>query len=73
MQIPQTRPFPASASKAALLRLPQVLALYPVSRSTWWQGVKTRRFPQPVKISARCTAWRTSDIEALIQATAGDR
>ena len=26
-------------------RLPQVLAVYPVSRSTWLEGVRTGRFP----------------------------
>lgn len=48
------------------LRLPQVLEVIPVSRSTWWQGVKTGRFPKPVKLSARITAWRVEDIRALM-------
>jgi prophage regulatory protein len=39
--------------------------IIPVSKSTWWQGVKTGRYPQPVKISDRCTAWRVEDIRAL--------
>jgi prophage regulatory protein len=39
--------------------------IIPVSKSTWWQGVKTGRYPQPVKISDRCTGWRVEDIRAL--------
>jgi predicted DNA-binding transcriptional regulator AlpA len=48
---------------------PAVPGLFPVSRSTWWQGVRDGRYPQPVKIGERCTAWRAEDIRALIDAT----
>ena len=51
---------------------PPTPAVIPVSKSTWWAGVKTGRYPQPVKLSKRCTAWRVEDIRALIeQATVG--
>lgn len=40
--------------------------IYPVSKSTWWQGVKDGRFPQSVKISRGITVWRVEDIRALI-------
>jgi prophage regulatory protein len=40
----------------------------PVSKSTWWAGVKTGRFPQPVKLGPRITAWRVEDIRALADA-----
>lgn len=40
--------------------------LIPVSKSTWWAGVKSGRFPKPVKVGERCTAWRVEDIRALI-------
>ncbi|MHA1540416.1 MAG: helix-turn-helix transcriptional regulator [Alphaproteobacteria bacterium] len=52
--------------KKGFLRLPEVLKIFPVSRSTWWQGVKDKRYPQPVKLSERTTAWRVEDIQALI-------
>jgi predicted DNA-binding transcriptional regulator AlpA len=51
----------------SLLRLPQVLALIPVSRSTWWAGCKSGRFPKPVKIGPRTSAWRGSDILAVLE------
>ena len=50
----------------ALWRLPTVLAHVPVSRSGWWAGVKSGRYPQPVRLSARCVAWRASDVRSLI-------
>ena len=66
-QLPQT----------GYLRLPQIVgnpkavpptpAVIPISKSTWWQGVKDKRFPQPVKLGPRTTAWRVEDIRALIE------
>ena len=59
------------------LRLPQIIGdatrdppippIMPVSRSTWWQGVRDGRFPQPVKLGPKTTAWRVEDIRALIE------
>ena len=49
-----------------LLRLPEVLKRVPVSRSHWWAGVASGRFPAPVRLSVRCVAWRASSIRALI-------
>ena len=49
------------------LRLPQVLALVPISKSSWWEGCKSGRFPKPVKLGPRTTAWRAEDIAALVQ------
>ena len=54
----------------ALLREKQVLAPggpVPVSRSTWWAGVRSGRFPQPIRLGPRTTAWRVGDIRALLQ------
>lgn len=47
------------------LRLPQVLAIIPVSRATWYAGVKSGRYPAPVKIGLRAAAWRLSEINML--------
>lgn len=47
-------------------RLPQVLSVFPVGRSTWWNGVKTGKYPQPVKLSPNCTAWKAEDIHKLL-------
>lgn len=49
------------------LRISQVLAVFPVSESTWWAGVKSGRYPAGHKLSPRVTAWRAEDIRALIE------
>ena len=47
---------------------PPVPAIIPVSKSTWWQGVKDGRYPQPVRsLGQRITVWRAEDIRALIE------
>jgi prophage regulatory protein len=38
----------------------------PISRSSWWAGVKAGRYPRPVKLGPRMTAWRVEDIRVLI-------
>lgn len=49
-----------------LARLPLVLAHIPISKSSWWAGVKSGRYPQPVKLGPRTTAWHVEDIRKLI-------
>jgi predicted DNA-binding transcriptional regulator AlpA len=39
----------------------------PVSKSTWWEGVRDGRFPAPVKLGPKTTTWRVEDILALIE------
>lgn len=47
--------------------IPPIPAIIPVSKSTWWEGVKSGRYPRPVKsLGLRITAWRVEDIRALI-------
>lgn len=48
---------------------PPIPAVFPVGRSTWWDGVRKGRFPAPVKLGPRITAWRVEDIRALIEST----
>lgn len=49
------------------LRLNAVLAFIPVGKSTWWQGVRDGKFPQPVKLSPKITAWKVEDIRRYIE------
>jgi len=65
------------APRNRLLRLKQIVgdktatppipALIPISRSAWWNGVREGRYPQPIKLGPRTTAWRESEILALIE------
>lgn len=62
--------------ETGFLRLPQIIgnpkavppipALIPVCKSTWWAGVRSGRFPAPVKLGPRTACWRVGDIRALI-------
>lgn len=45
-----------------LLRLPEVEALTSLRRTTIYAGMKAGTFPKHVRLSARCVAWRESDI-----------
>ena len=46
---------------------PPIPALVPVSKSSWWAGVKAGRYPASVKLGPRTTAWRVEQIRALIE------
>jgi len=45
---------------------PPIPPILPISRSTWWSGVKSGRYPKPVELSTRCTAWKVEDIRKPI-------
>jgi predicted DNA-binding transcriptional regulator AlpA len=62
---PVNAPECEAVRKRGFLRLPQVLEILPISKSTWWKGIKEGRFPKPVKLTERTSAWPLEDIEAL--------
>lgn len=54
--------------ETGFLRLRQVLEFIPVSKSTWWAGVQSGRYPQPVRsLGRRLTMWRVEDIRELVK------
>jgi len=53
--------------QVGFVRMKDILVVFPVSSSTWWAGVKSGRYPQPVKLSARTTAWKVEDIKELLE------
>ncbi len=57
--------------ETGFVRLPTILKVIPVSKSTWWLGVKTGRFPQPIKLGRKISAWRVEDIRKLIDTMGG--
>lgn len=59
----QERP---SIPTTGFLRLPQVLAIVPICKSSWYAGCRSGRYPKPVKLGPRTTAWRAEDITAFI-------
>jgi predicted DNA-binding transcriptional regulator AlpA len=58
-----------------LLRISQICGdrargippIVPVSRSTWWAGVASGRFPAPVRLGSKLTFWKAADIRALLE------
>lgn len=63
--MPNHNPLPDTG----FVRLPAIIAPggpIPVGKSSWWQGIKEGRYPKPVKLGPKTTAWRVEDIRALI-------
>ena len=70
-------PVAGSLPETGFLRLRQILGdqnadppvapIIPVSKSTWWAGIKQGRFPPAIKLGPRVTVWRAEDIRALLQ------
>lgn len=55
--------------ESGFVRLPTILQVIPVSKSTWWAGVKSGRYPKSVKLGKRITAWRVGDIRSFIDSS----
>lgn len=47
-------------------RRAKINAIIPVSKSNWWSGVESGKFPQPIHMG-RVTCWRESDVLALMK------
>ena len=51
----------------AVIRKPDVLNLFPVSVATWDNGVRSGKYPPPVRLAPRLVGWRLGDILQLIE------
>ncbi|MBF2099135.1 MAG: AlpA family phage regulatory protein [Gloeomargaritaceae cyanobacterium C42_A2020_066] len=58
-------------AKRRYLDLPEVLEIFRLSRTTWYQGIKLGRYPKPIKVGQRRVVWRAADLEALAQRLEG--
>lgn len=77
MKISSSVPVTAFLPETGFLRVHQIIGnrranppippIIPVSRAAWWLGVKVGKYPKPVKLGPRTTAWRVEDIRALVQ------
>jgi predicted DNA-binding transcriptional regulator AlpA len=66
----KTPPHPRPLPECGFLRLWDVLGPsgpIPVSKSTWYAGIKKGRYPKPCRLGLRATGWRVEDIRALIE------
>lgn len=41
-------------------------SLLPISASSWWAGVRSGRYPSPVKLGPGITCWKNSDLNRLL-------
>jgi len=49
------------------VRLPQILLIFPISKSSWWAGIKKGIYPKGIKVGPRTTVWRIEDINKLFR------
>ena len=54
-------------SSNQLLRLPEVLKRFPVSRTSWYDGIDLGLYPAPLRLGKRTVAGRASDSESVIR------
>jgi prophage regulatory protein len=64
--MPDSTLLPVRDTPEQLVRLPEVLKLVGVGRSTWLRGVREGRCPPPVRLSQRARAWKMSQIQQWI-------
>jgi len=48
-------------------RRENIPAIIPVSKTSWYTGVRKGTYPKPVNIAPRTTAWREEDIRAVAE------
>ena len=49
-----------------LVRLPSILAVYPISRTGLYNKIASGEFPAPLKLGPRTNAWRVEDVRAAL-------
>ncbi|AUM11978.1 helix-turn-helix transcriptional regulator [Ketobacter alkanivorans] len=67
-----TNPDRHTLPPTGFIRLDDILKIFPIGKSTWWQGIKDGRYPKGIKLSPRTTAWRVEDIQNLIDSLQSD-
>jgi len=49
-----------------LIPLNDVLQLLKISKSNWWAGVKSARYPAPIRLSAKTVRWSKRKILQIV-------
>jgi len=63
---------PAPLPQEGFIRLPQVLHVLGIGKTSFWNGVKAGRFPAPIKLGPRLRVWDVKVIRALIAGLSQD-
>jgi predicted DNA-binding transcriptional regulator AlpA len=56
-----------SFPKEGYVRLPQVLSVIPISKSSWWAGIRSGKYPRQIKLGEKTSVWRAEEIWSLIE------
>jgi predicted DNA-binding transcriptional regulator AlpA len=64
-----------SIHDAGFLRLAQIIGspkkgivgLLPISRSSWYAGIKKGLYPAPVKVGPKTSVWRVSEVREELE------
>lgn len=59
------------SSDDKLLKVDEIVKRLTISRSLWYEGVKSNEFPQPVRIGTRTVRWWESDIDNYLRKNYG--
>ncbi len=51
-----------TSPETVYIRLPEVLKILGISRSTFYAGIKSGKYPSPVKIGKRVSAWKIEEV-----------
>lgn len=57
---------PAPLPQEGFVRLPQILHVLGIGKTNFRDGVKSGRYPAPIKLGSKISVWRVEDIRALI-------
>ena len=57
----------------SLVRLPTLMALYGLSKSTILREIKRGNLPKPIRLSLRTTAWKVKDIRGNLNSKSDSR
>lgn len=70
MQRNPSEPAPrrAEAVTPMFLRMPTVMRMTGLGRSTIYRLIADRKFPSPVRLGPRAVAWRSSDLDEWSEA-----
>jgi predicted DNA-binding transcriptional regulator AlpA len=55
-----------------MLRLPEVLRMVGIGRTTLYTLIRAKKFPAPVHLSSRIRGWRLSSIQAFLSSVEGE-
>lgn len=56
------------AAPLCLLRLPEVSARCGLRRTAIYDAVKAGKFPKPIRLGRRCSAWPSTEVDAWVAA-----